>query len=1286
MGSANAAVPDPFGVAAHRDYGATPGPMDNYLANLGGGTADLSLGDPERKFVSMTMASVIANKQPVIIREIVVQAINDAGWEHLVVMPMYFDYDRRYITGVGTSKIRYNANPLLPQPENTAPHLIETSYESVFMQLERKGLGFEIMDDRRDTPEGQDEFYGKLMALINDAALTMRLAAFQGLISAHRPAFAVAEKYGVHGRALRVHDDHCQRFGMLNKVDMPRERLLYAAKEANMNMQASKDFTHVFMDPKLFSHFAFGVPSSYTYSEHGPGNRRLVDGGVQAVKNAFNGLTLVEERPYTLDATNMAPGERLNLLEQRVNIGLYWMSLLENVVEYPQGMGALDIHSHDFDAGDGQTKKQRIQDLVGAAICWDSATGRLRKEYENLATGQNAHNEAARRKIATAPFLGKGQLYDPWLVSSKHGTEIVHMVGNQDPAYLDIESIRIIGNLACKQAQKEWTEEDTKAVEFVVRFCEENRNPDNVLYAERFIASSIGVSNGKRNEFGTYDIPIFDVMVGGNDALYPGKGTFPGFGSMQHLRTIEKWMYGTGHEEWRHGMSVMRPGAGDVFLNTMTNVLRGITALKKLARVMQRLFSVKDAHAANLMFNEDSLPWWNRGQNANDNKLDAMIQNLVLGIHYPAGVRFEIGTRDRLLDAAGTGKAPATGSSTGVDDMAIMTRLEFPGRAASTQYAFVTVQNTPQFHKLCGVVSTPERAAEIRRVVNTIGSGQSKYTEAATVMLASVTSRPWYNNHTELQLLATLMGFYYFTASKKDAPADVTGLVELAIKEVERNASVVDARRVTGDDGRDSAPAKRKRMGLDSGASDADAYTNSYMTLSDEFFQRYFSTDAATTPLLFTLSATDPEAPGLRWLSDMYADTDGSFTDITAKVSMKYARSEFSLDSTCLGKHAASAFSAGHMQSSASNKRARVESGAKLSGAGYGIGMLRTRDPRLRSEDPAPHALPVGDVSNPIVMTANGYFVDRWDNILMYTGDLLRRICEQLLLTQRVHRDAFLNMIDHGIPAPMGIIAVNPYIELSMTHVLFAVAGCGRTYYAFPQLTSEYDAMHKKTTVNLTMWLQGFVDTPEHVFLAENVAFNGYFEGGGHRLVRTIRPKTDENNGFRPVDRKQTEYDFDPSRPELRRADRFALHVGASTKNADVPDPLPLLGAYDGEGAYRGDGSRIKGRFEPRKGGPLFDSALLTQIVANLGNINRPGFMAGLTNEKEIAYARRNNDIRRARNTVCYRGNQYLADPTNGAITICMQTGTGLLGDVPENAVPVLNGMGLMSTLRAAAR
>ena len=73
-------------------------------------------------------------------------------------------------------------------------------------------------------------------------------------------------------------------------------------------------------------------------------------------------------------------------------------------------------------------------------------------------------------------------------------------------------------------------------------------------------------------------------------------------------------------------------------------------------------------------------------------------------------------------------------------------------------------------------------------------------------------------------------------------------------------------------------------------------------------------------------------------------------------------------------------------------------------------------------------------------------------------------------------------------------------------------------------------------------------------------------------------------------------------------------------------------------------------------------------------------------NEKEIAYAKRNNDIRRARNTVCYRGNQYLADPTNGAITICMQTGTGLLGDVPENAVPVLNGMGLMSTLRATAR
>lgn len=1307
-GTAIATRANPFDLNMNPGYGIQGKPMDGYLDTLAGGAPDLSLGDPERQFVSHTMASILAAKSnPVVIRELVVQAINDAMYDALEVCPLEFVTDHRYMSGVATSRLKYNADYLLPQPENTAPALITASYESVSMQLDRKGLGFEVMDDRSLTPEGVREFMGKLQALISDAGNTVKLCAFQGILAAHRPKSAVAERYGISGADVSRHDERNRQFGMLQKETLAWNRLLTMAHEANSRQQALKDFTHVFVSTRVINQCRYGDSGQYEYYKHGPGNRKLIDNPTSSIPTGPRGPKMVEVVPAYPRATDLAPGEPLDLLEQRVNVGTYFLSLVENVDVYPQKMGALDVYSIDFNTGDGQIRKQSARELLRHAICWDPETGRLDAIYNTLTSGNTAQDYASRRHIPTTPGPVGGALFDPWIVQTPNGTEIVRMVGNQDPHYLDTETIRLIGKMAMAQASKEWTQADTDNVMFAKKFAEANRNPENIPWAQDFI---VVVANfgAPRNEFGTYDIPDLAALSGTRRSIAPaatdderkahtlfaaGKtisrnsaGIFPGYGSMQHLRTVRKWLNTSAFDalvalpdDAARGII----GDGADFRIRMNKVKDGIDAMEKLSRIMQRLFSVTDETAANLLFRENSLPWWNRGYDKELNKLDAMVQSIILGIHYPVG----------LIPAPGDADDAANVTYANVD-AALITALGLNGVTAfaglGPREIIAMVNSVPQFRRRCGEILSIQEAQPLMDELRSVGQGEDDIDIVRNLMMLKL--------RTELggepspdeaaEAIGTLYSLYKYQHDHQEADFTSETYMILAIAAATKKREELGGRRVTNPGGGDvevqPRNRKRNRNDADRNADErADNVVNTYLTLSQEFFVRYY---AQNIPGQRYLTPTDPEAPGLQWLWTGVRDVyDFNVDNVADAFAAKYARSEYSIDTTCLGKHAASAFTMGDPDGRPS-KRARVDA-PHVSGASYGDAVddtpirdprgVRTRvDPRLRSTAPAKHVAPPGDPTNPIAMNANGYFLDRWEDVLMYSGNLLQRVCEQLLLTQYVHRDSFCNMLAHNIPAPMGMIVVNPYIELSMTHVVFAVAGCGKTYYAFPQLTAGYDPMHKKTIVNLTMWVEGFVDMPEQVYVAENVSFNKYIKGGGHSLVSKIKTGDERQRArFGRVDNNgEDEYDFDPKNVSARKADRFVLHTGASTRNGDVPDPIPLAGYYPDGGSYRGDGTCITRSYTHRGGGALFHSALFADMKCGFAKTNSSNHMAEINDPSEIAYAKRKDNVARSWCTTVYRGDQYLADPVTGAININIQRGGGLLGKLTQGVVKILDG------------
>ena len=494
----------------------------------------------------------------------------------------------------------------------------------------------------------------------------------------------------------------------------------------------------------------------------------------------------------------------------------------------------------------------------------------------------------------------------------------------------------------------------------------------------------------------------------------------------------------------------------------------------------------------------------------------------------------------------------------------------------------------------------------------------------------------------------------------------------------------------------ESSVAAQRRVALGQGLraanqQPADQLINTYLSFSATAWQNAYSGRDAAALEIMPLLATDPANPGVSWLGHGPLN---NANDAARQFFSMAAREKYSLDETCMGKIAGAAFVHEGDSNSVEPPKKRQYVPSMLDEDGFGsevtagaryVSIPPERDPyqgmppgvrnRMRLDADGdvdmdrvsvigPYSTAPHRMSQAVLQEANPHFQWRWRHAVSnFSSDIILLAQHLLLLGQRVHRESFVTAVMNGVPAPVGMVALNPFVTFNMTHVVFARAGCGNLFYAFPELSSNYDGNHKVLRCYLTVWMKAHVHLADDVYVAENQAFDDYLGGGSGNLIRNVYDDEAEY-AEEPVGG----WYYDPENPSARRGDRFIVPVGISTQLRDLPNPFPLTGSFGGPGAYHGIGRFINlTNGDPVRRGLLYDSALVTNFICKFYLLN-PGWSINSLS-KAPSFADRGDRIGMAWNTICYMADQWAYNTGDGGYKRRAVNGTGCLGHMSEGSM-----------------
>lgn len=836
-----------------------------------------------------------------------------------------------------------------------------------------------------------------------------------------------------------------------------------------------------------------------------------------------------------------------------------------------------------------------------------------------------------------------------------------------------------------------------------------------------------------RNQYNVYDVPVLgDVRrvfrnFTETDA-YPLDDTvvFPGFSSIKHLRTVRDFAVARSGDWFGEG------GLSAAARAHLASVADGVDALYKFAAICKRIWSTDSAK--NTFFRREALPYWNRSGNSAEDDIDAFLQNIVLGIGYPTGlVEMEgfkpTATEKRVAEFNFRDEGDATNAHVN-DFVDLVTRVPgdsapFPEtrtrerremlQKAANNGAFETslVLFFPRDFRRDDDVS--EKAVmdgvfEALVIEETTQDGQTRkhigFDGLMNILTQRMTMAFDANEAAQRFLEARIRALDYVHGKMTNKGIGADGKVVLTTPEITMLISKAKTRskgitRATAA-GRDARSARDASAGEVSEGQERVVSTT--LSFSGDAWRHAYSGLNEDEIDAMRLVAADPMQP-TSWLGQ------GGRSNADERAREFYglgARAQFDIDSTCMGKVAGAAFvepaaaRRGGARQPAQKRAAyapaiREEFGASLTaGASYFYdppaqdpyaGMpsdLRRRaqldesgdvdTPRVDLNDPygqGPHRRAVsGDA---VIQDANAHFEWRWQHaIANFTSDVILLSQHLLLLGTRVHRDSFVNLVENGVPAPVGFIAADPFVKFAMTSAVFARAGCGSLYYAFPKMSNTYDGNHKVLQCFLTVWMKAVVHLPEDVYVAENIAFDGYLGGGDGSLIHNIYVENDQFAG-----QPAGGWGFAYNAPKQRRGNRFVLAVGPSTKVNDIPNPLPLGGTFSGSGAYHGVGRFINTHNGgPRRGGFAYDSALVANYMCKFYLLNRR--LSPTTFTDAASFVERTNLVGNCLNTVCYKADQWARDHGDGGYKRRVMTGDGPVEKTSEGImIPYSGKIGL---------
>lgn len=1316
-------------------------------------------------YESHTVQSKYAGQPPTQMKRfIVTDGLDPEFYQHFTVCPPVDSSANP--EGIGTMILRFGNQPLSEQPEGSSPTFIRHRFESTKVHLKRYGQGIELFDDFARLPDGKALYNAYLDNMTRNTALSGMMAVMIALLHCYDPKRDYVARYGGSNAIGRYHglDELNRLFGALHKTEKAYYQVAdFAAGVAKVQAVGGR-FTHVFVTQRVLSQIAFGDPFESEYFRKGPGNMEMLKNGSAAVTRMQDGTTVVVEPDQEVDGTSLQPGQKIQLLENIVSTGRYNMVLHDDSIltaANPDPRTDMSLGFLNLDIGDGQIQVQKFADLVRAAVCWQEDGNLRQRAYEEMTSDSRAEQMAELLGIGGANLRPPGAvvpLIDPFIaVGNDNIRTIVRTVGNMDVAYLGIDVQARIAAAAYRTVRTLLTEDEFKLMRFALDFAEDAKNADptsgySMAFASALIApvtaagapGHVNVNVAARrllNAHGVPDIPSVAEVVDSYNALNPpGAGgapadigdilanprvAFPGFSSIKHLRTVRDFVQ-------RFDAAWVR-ALGGAFAE-LEMVAKGVGVLDKFARACRLIWSTTTA--PNAFFRRSALPFWNRSNNAQEDELDAFIQNIILGIGYPTGIRARAdnpgnalvagidpmidrryrrftdaaANANRIVDPAIEGFFAALGIDVnGFGDIAARrTMLEASynngafGDTAVDFFPNAFLDSEPAAGKTA-VAVTAHLTNLFERLVARKPDGTEQTGLAAVTDIITERVKPIGNTNdvavrnnlvdARIRAIAAIRNKVKAMADDTAGPANVKLVADYQDLSMAAYIAAMTTRpglagnkrkvvRVGDENVVDAAQGAAQPVNAVSATSQ---YVNTTLSFAAQRWREAF-----TARNVEMLVPADPMDPVNSWLAPGGPRGDGNAAQEYYGMA---ARERYHIDDTCMGKVAGAAFADAGAAERAP-KRARMAApdeegfGGRIAGAQYAYvpprrdvfgvmpeGVRNTiRDDHLNVDGttvdyinprmPAPHRLAP---TSALAQGANKSFQWRWRHTVdNFAGDVVLLAQHLLFLGTAVHRDAFVNMIEHGVPPPMGVVTVDPFIRFSMTHAVFAVAGCGNLYYAFPDLATSYDGMHKITHAYLTIWMKAHVHLPQNVFIAENVAFNGYLGGGDGSLVRSIWSPHDETV-------PAGGYDFDPANPADRRAHRFVLHVGANTRREDLPNPLPLTGTFGGRGAYHGVGRFVDpGQSGTRKQGALYDSALMANAICMFYMLNRDTSANDLAGA--FSFVQRNEMVAETYNMLCYMADQWTRNQASGAYTERCISGTGPLGRLGPGVVPILQG------------
>lgn len=1346
------------GVVANPGVTNNPHPIQQYFDMLGVPDAikDSPLDTLPRD--GHTINTLFDGMEPTMIRKFVIRATLESPlFQHFAVCPPVDAKDN--FEGIGTHVLRFNTAPLSRTPEGASGTFVRHRFEKTAVKMERWGQALELYDDFTLLPDGQKIYEAYLDNLNSNMTFSGMMAVMTALLHAYDNKRSYMQNYGGnYGLSTFQNMGEINRmFGGLHKTSKYFYQLGdYAAQVSGKQATAGR-FTHAFLTAKALRQVAFGDDFNSEYSRHGPGNMKVLEEGTDGITRMPDGTIIVKEPDQAVDGTDLEPGKTLQMLRTSVSTGRFNAMLLDPALvsthhgpvnaKTDMTMGFLNM-----DRGDGQIETQTMKDLVSALVCWGQDGELNRRVYEYLTTGKNAENLAQALGVSNLTVDAEGvPLLDPFISTHPGGVRLpTRIVGNMHTAYLDADSQNIIADSAAAVVRNEMTKEELKAMQIAIKFAEDNKNasPESATAIALAIATvSAGVDRGgpaadplqaagarrDRNIHGVFDLPslvelrnAYTAVTGAANAVpYPlsERVVLPGFSSIKHLRTVRDFV----SERPRNWYADNRfTAAAQSHLDAVAD---GVDALIKFAGICRRIWSPMSA--VNTFFRREALPWWIRSNDRGEDEIDAFLQNIVLGIGYPTGLRLGALAADPARDpsaftfiaqAAPPGNADvANGRVTAFLD-AIRGQEQLPANVADQRVLLEEAKNDGAFGanidrfwipaSRLGPLGAPvvdppatvltDLFADL--VITDPRGGADKVGFAGLLEVindrmprnkfpaGAAGNQPYFS--ARIKALSDILS--KLDTDRGDAAAGVPVRMSIqALNTLALTAQLTMTRAYTMQgEPENSAEAERRAAlaGPRRGGLPA-AVRDSGLSFSANAWARVYVNKGPAELAAMPLLATNPANPGYEWLGQSFMDNADQ--DVRTYYS-KAAREKYQIDETCMGKIAGAAFSP---QSSESVERPakRPYMPSSDNHDGFGASMIAAgaryayvppaRDPydgapryvqdaAMRdadgSDDPraavmssysrAPHR-----VSAAVLQEANTHFKWRWrQSVEAYPNDIVNLSQHLLLLGMRVHRSSFVNLVENGVPPPVGVITVDPFLRFDMTHAVFAVAGCGNLYYAFPQLSMSYDANHKVLHAFLTVWMKAHVHLPENVFVAENVAFESYEGGGDGSLIRTIY-SDEATYEEEPVNG----YDYDPGNPTERNGNRFALHVGVSTRLADIPNPLPLTGSFSGQGAYHGIGRFVNTRENaPRRRGLMYDSALVANRVCGFSALNRNS--SPITSAD--SFVLRTEAIGDSFNTVCYIADQWKRDHSNGSYKLRAIIGDGPLGRTTEGVMAEMNG------------